>query len=68
MRIGTFKKYRGYTGSIELVNNVHYGRILKIYETITYEASSIEQLYQNFKKTVDVYIEYGFNDAADADE
>lgn len=68
MRIGKFKKYRGYTGSIELTDNVHHGQILKIYETITYEASSIEQLYQNFQKAVDAYIKYGFEDAVDAEE
>lgn len=62
MRIGKFKKYRGYTGSIELTDNVHHGKILKIYETITYEASSIEQLYQNFQKAVEAYIEYGLDD------
>lgn len=68
MKIGKFKKYRGYTGTIELTDNVHHGKIIKTDETITYEASSIEQLYQNFKKAVDSYIKYGLADTFDAND
>lgn len=68
MKIGKFKKYRGYTGSIKLTNNVYHGKIIKTDETITYEANSIEQLYKNFKKAVDSYIKYGLADTFDTDE
>lgn len=60
MRIGTFKKYRGYYGSIEYSpdDDIHFGKINNIKDLVNYEANTIEELRDEFHKAVDDYITF----------
>lgn len=60
MRIGTFTEYKGYTGSIEfsVEDGKYYGKLLNIDNTLAnYSENTIEELYSEFKNTVNHYIE-----------
>jgi predicted RNase H-like HicB family nuclease len=51
--------YKGFTGTVEYSNDdeCFYGKVLEIRDLIMYEGSSIEELEQDFKETIDEYIE-----------
>ena len=58
MEIGTFVKYRGFTGSInyDFDDKIHYGKILDIPDKIAYHANSVIELWERFQNNVDHYI------------
>lgn len=60
--IGTFKEYKGYTGSIEYdaEDKIHYGQVLftKKNHLVNYEAENIVELEEEFHKAVDDYLEF----------
>ena len=59
MRIGTFYEYKGKIGTIEIskISGRYYGKLLGIKNDIfCYGANNIEDLYEEFKKTVDRYL------------
>ena len=60
MRFGVFNEYKGYTGSIEysFEDKCHYGKILNISNLVNYQANTIKDLYNEFQKAVDDYIEF----------
>ena len=60
MKIGKFYEYRGYTGSIEFSSDdqCYFGRLLNINDLVHYEADSVEELNEEFKKAVDDYIDF----------
>jgi predicted HicB family RNase H-like nuclease len=51
--------YKGYTGSVEYSSEdeVFYGKIEFITDTVLYEGRSVEELKKNFQEAVDDYIE-----------
>lgn len=60
MRIGTFTEYKGYNGSIEFLPETreYYGKLLEVDKTLAnYSAKTMEELYSEFKNTVNHYIE-----------
>lgn len=58
MRIGTFSEYKGYIGTIEYDPNSksHYGRLCNTEDLITYYSKTIEELFVEYKKSIDDYI------------
>lgn len=50
-------EYKGYTGSIEFSeeDNVYFGKVIGIRSLISYEGENKEQLFENFKESVDDY-------------
>ena len=63
MKIGKFNneyKYKGYVGSIEFSSddNCYFGKIYNINDLVLYEAETVDDLYEEFKKAVDDYIEF----------
>lgn len=58
MKIGKFNEYKGYIGSIEFSSddNCYLGKIYGINDLILYEAKTVEDLYEEFKKLVNNYI------------
>ena len=52
-------KYKSYTGSVEFSqeDGVFFGLILGIRSLISYEGKTAEELLQDFKESVDFYIE-----------
>ena len=57
MVLGTFRPYSGYQGTIEIVDDELYGEVLGSRPTITYEADSLEGLYNEFTKSIDKFLE-----------
>lgn len=61
-RIGTFKEYKGYVGSIlySPEDRIHYGKVLFTNENhlVNYEAENIVKLEEEFHKAVDDYLEF----------
>lgn len=61
-RIGTFKKYKGYAGSVEysLEDKIHYGKVLFTNENhlVNYQAENIIDLEKEFHKAVEDYLEF----------
>ena len=57
MRIGQFVEYKGYVGSIEYSpeDNIYYGHLLNIEDSISYDGSSVEELYIDYQEAVDFY-------------
>ena len=57
MLIGKFAEYRGYTGTIEYdyKSGIHHGKLINIGDLITYEADSVEELYEEYKRVIDDY-------------
>lgn len=51
--------YKGYTGSVEYSeeDEIFYGKIEFITDSVLYEGSSVEELKRNFQESVDDYIE-----------
>lgn len=58
MEVGTFKPYRGYTGSIELTNGGHHGKLENIKDLVTYQSNTLQlpDLEKEFHNAVDDYI------------
>ena len=59
MKVGTFKEYRGIEGTIEISkkNNNHRGKLIVHDEYIAYEADTLEELYEEFHRAVDDYLD-----------
>ena len=57
MRIGQFVEYKGYVGTIEYSpeDNIYYGHLLNIEDSISYDGSSVEELYIDYQEAVDFY-------------
>ena len=51
--------YRGYYGNVEFSNedDVFFGRIIGINDHITYEGKDVKSLREDFKNSVDDYLE-----------
>ncbi len=51
--------YKDYTGSVEYSaeDDIFYGKIEFITDTVLYEGKSVEELKENFKEAVEDYIE-----------
>jgi len=52
-------RYKGYTGSVEYSeeDEIFYGKIEFITDSVLYEGSSVEELKRNFQEAVEDYIE-----------
>lgn len=50
--------YKGYTGTIEsdTESNFLYGKIARIRDLVTYQATTIEKLEAEFRASVDIYL------------
>ena len=57
MRIGQFVEYKGYVGTIEYSpeDNIYYGHLLNIEDSISYDGSSVEELCIDSQGAVDFY-------------
>ena len=51
-------KYKGYLGAVEFSgeDNILFGKILGIADSISFEGTGIKEINSNFKKAVDDYI------------
>lgn len=60
MKIGTFYEYKGYTGTIEYIeeSDMYYGSLIDINGLVNYQACTVCELYDEFKNSVDDYIEF----------
>lgn len=52
-------KYKGYLGTVEpdFDNNILYGKLAFIGDLVTYEAETLAELEQEFKVSVDLYLQ-----------
>lgn len=52
--------YKGYQGSLEtsVADKCLYGKLLNISDLILYEGNTVDELEQNFKVSVDDYLEH----------
>ena len=59
-KIGQFKEYKGYVGSIEYdeEDELYYGKLLFIEDFINYHASNVLELEKHYHEAVDDYIEF----------
>lgn len=57
-KIGEFTPYKSYTGTIEYSysDNLYFGSLKDIDDSISYHASNVVKLYERFKEVVDDYI------------
>ena len=55
-----YLSYKGYKGSIEidLENNMLFGKVMAIRDTITYKANTLGNLKIEFELSVDDYLAY----------
>ena len=53
-------KYRGYNGSVKYdeSDNMLYGEILNVNDSISYEGETLEELQKAFENEVDRYVEF----------
>ena len=53
-------RYKGYIGSVEYdeSDNMLYGEILNVKDSISYEGETLEELQEAFETEVDRYIEF----------
>ena len=60
MKLGNFREYRGYIGSIEydLEDKLHYGKLLNTKDLVNYHADNIIDLEKHYREAVDDYIEF----------
>jgi predicted HicB family RNase H-like nuclease len=51
--------YKGYTGDIEIDDdaNILHGRVLNLKAVITFEGTTVEEIKEAFKESIDVYLE-----------
>lgn len=52
--------YKGYTGNIQvdLDAGILFGRILDINDIVTFKAKNLEEVRQEFEKSVDAYLDF----------
>ena len=52
--------YRGYIGSVKYdeTDNMLYGEILNVKDSISYEGETLEELQKAFENEVDRYVEF----------
>lgn len=57
-KIGEFTPYKGYEGTIEYSysDNLYYGSLKDIDDSISYHSSNVVNLYERYKEVVDDYI------------
>lgn len=57
-KIGEFTAYKGFKGTIEYSysDNLYFGSIKDIDDSISYHASNVVKLYERYKEVVDDYI------------
>lgn len=55
----TYLKYKGYVGTIEadLENNLLFGKLAYLRDLVTYEAGTLAELEQEFRTSVDSYLQ-----------
>lgn len=60
MLIGFFVEYKGYKGTIEYdyEDNIHYGSLLDIEDSISYHAKNGAELYDHYTAAIDDYIKF----------
>jgi predicted HicB family RNase H-like nuclease len=53
-------KYKGYTANIEIDEkaSILFGRVLDIFDVLTFHESTVEEAHQAFHDTVDDYLEW----------
>jgi predicted HicB family RNase H-like nuclease len=53
-------KYKGYTGQVELDSEagVFHGEVLDTRDVITFEGTTVEELEQAFRDSIDDYLEF----------
>lgn len=56
---GIFKSYRGMIGTIEYDpdDKIYYGNLLHIYDSVSYHADNVSDLYDQYKMAVDFYLQ-----------
>lgn len=54
-------EYKGYYGTVEQEGNIFFGQIRGIEDLFSYEAETKEQLFEEFVKCVEEYIELKSN-------
>lgn len=56
----SFLKYKGYLGTIEpqIEENTLYGKLAFIRDLVTYEATDLKALKEEFERSVDDYLEF----------
>jgi len=56
--IYTYKGYRGTVNEVNTENSIYHGRVINISkDVITFQAKSIDHLEEEFKISVDVYLD-----------
>lgn len=62
--------YKGYFGTVEIDTgrNVLHGRVINTRDGITYVAKTAEELYQEFKSSIDIYLESCAEDGVEPDK
>lgn len=58
MLIGQFADYKHFVGSIEYSpkDACYYGRLQNSRDIVSYKGDTIEELFQNYKDTIDEYL------------
>lgn len=58
-KIGEFTPYKCYKGTIEYSysDNIYFGSLMNIEDSISYHASNVVRLYERYKEVIDNYIE-----------
>ena len=58
MKIGKFKPYKNYTGTIEysVDDHVYFGQVVINKNLVTYHADNVEDLLNKFHEAVDDYL------------
>ena len=60
MMFGQFIEYKGHVGSIEYSDEdqIYFGQLLNIKDLVTYEGSTMEELYEFYHDAVDEYLTF----------
>jgi len=53
-------EYKGYIGKVEIDEEVGilYGEVINVRDVITFEGTTVEEVQQAFRESVDVYLEF----------
>ncbi len=53
-------EYKGYVGKVEIDNEVGilYGEVINVRDVITFEGTTIDEIKQAFRESVDDYLEF----------
>ena len=54
--LGRFVEYKKFIGTIEISNGKYCGHIENTKDIITYNANTIEEMFEEYKKVIDTYI------------